>query len=322
MRQVLLPVAVRGLWQISEGAAMNTRFVHFATGAMLAVLLPLAAQAQPVITNNFVFTENRGATSVFAAGHSFIVGANAITPSGAGTSAIATHLPGGSGPDYALGFFPGPLFPDQYAARVPYAGQTGQWTISASNGAGTTTATTHVLDDVRALPLITGLTASGPALTPHLTWNPVNPELFPSFCGGTLYGACDLGYDFFQYQIEVRLVTGTPGNPAPLAYTSSSTLYTSTPGTLTPDLAMTQFDIPVGVLSLGNQYLIGVRLNHFELEGFPAPGRFFSPLENRSTSYIEVAAIPEPETYAMLLAGLALLGFAARRRKLKEAAAA
>jgi len=34
------------------------------------------------------------------------------------------------------------------------------------------------------------------------------------------------------------------------------------------------------------------------------------------------AAIPEPETYAMLLAGLGLLGFVARRRKLKEAAAA
>jgi len=34
-----------------------------------------------------------------------------------------------------------------------------------------------------------------------------------------------------------------------------------------------------------------------------------------------VSPIPEPETYAMLLAGLGLLGFAARRRKLKEAAA-
>lgn len=35
-----------------------------------------------------------------------------------------------------------------------------------------------------------------------------------------------------------------------------------------------------------------------------------------------VSAIPEPETYAMLLGGLGLLGFHARRRQLKEAAAA
>ena len=31
-------------------------------------------------------------------------------------------------------------------------------------------------------------------------------------------------------------------------------------------------------------------------------------------------AVPEPETYAMMLAGLGLLGFAARRRKAKAAA--
>jgi len=32
------------------------------------------------------------------------------------------------------------------------------------------------------------------------------------------------------------------------------------------------------------------------------------------------APIPEPETYAMMLAGLGLMGFVARRRKQKEAA--
>jgi type VI secretion system secreted protein VgrG len=35
-----------------------------------------------------------------------------------------------------------------------------------------------------------------------------------------------------------------------------------------------------------------------------------------------LAAVPEPETYAMMLAGLGLLGFAARRRKQKETATA
>ncbi|MEG1118645.1 MAG: FxDxF family PEP-CTERM protein, partial [Janthinobacterium sp.] len=33
-----------------------------------------------------------------------------------------------------------------------------------------------------------------------------------------------------------------------------------------------------------------------------------------------VSAVPEPETYAMLLAGLGLVGFMARRRKNKSAA--
>ena len=36
-------------------------------------------------------------------------------------------------------------------------------------------------------------------------------------------------------------------------------------------------------------------------------------------SAISVSAVPEPETYAMMLAGLGLLGFAARRRKQAQA---
>lgn len=58
----------------------------------------------------------------------------------------------------------------------------------------------------------------------------------------------------------------------------------------------------------GKTYWYNDELNHaslYVLADFTAPA----------------APIPEPETYAMLLAGLGLLGFAARRRKFKQAAA-
>lgn len=50
----------------------------------------------------------------------------------------------------------------------------------------------------------------------------------------------------------------------------------------------------------------------------------FSASQNafETDNHAYVAAIPEPETYAMLVAGLGLLGWQARRRKRKELAAA
>jgi hypothetical protein len=40
----------------------------------------------------------------------------------------------------------------------------------------------------------------------------------------------------------------------------------------------------------------------------------------QTTGTMTIAAIPEPDTYAMMLAGLGLMGFIARRRKQKETA--
>ncbi|HEU4644892.1 MAG TPA: PEP-CTERM sorting domain-containing protein [Burkholderiales bacterium] len=302
---------------------MRAFVFRLASGVTLG-LLSLAALAQPTINGDFVFTENRGATSLFAAGHSFIIGATNITPSGSGTAVTATHVPAGSGPDYAISFVPFPVFPNQYAVRAPYAGQTGQWDIAATNAAGTTVKRTHTLDDIRILPLIADLTATGPALAPHLSWDAVSFAAFPSFCsappaGGGSWGECAVGYDFFNYQVEVREITGTPG-VSPIIFTSAN-MNTSTPD-MTP--LPTEFDLPLGLLEAGHSYLIGLRLNHFELEQITQPfpdARFFSPLENRSIAYLEfTTAIPEPETYALLVAGLGLLGFVARRRQTLPAA--
>jgi hypothetical protein len=45
------------------------------------------------------------------------------------------------------------------------------------------------------------------------------------------------------------------------------------------------------------------------------PGIFTATGINNHGQVVVVGTIPEPETYAMLLAGLGLLGFIARRRK-------
>jgi len=270
--------------------------------AALALLAPLSLQAQPAVTGGFAFSENRGPNAAIPSGHLLVIGAGSITPSGAGTTVSATHVPSGSGPDFALTFFPAPLFPNQYAAVAPYAGQTGQWDIAATDAAGTTILRTHALDDVRVLPLITGLTVSGSALAPHLSWDAVSSAAFPSGCSSS---GCPLGADFFSYQVEVREIAG-PGSAPQVFASARMPIASSAP----------LFDIPSGILSPGNDYLIGIRFVQDELEAFLPGGGVFAPLENRSTAYVtHTAPIPEPETYAMLLAGLALLGYVARRRR-------
>ena len=52
-----------------------------------------------------------------------------------------------------------------------------------------------------------------------------------------------------------------------------------------------------------------------DLFGTPEGVNGFNDLSFSFTNVAGVPAIPEPETYAMLVAGLGLLGFAARRRK-------
>ena len=151
--------------------------------------------------------------------------------------------------------------------------------------------------------------------------------MFPSFCSSPLdpspiYPVCALGTDFFQYQVEIRVVTGTPGNATPLVFSSANFMPTSVPGTLNP--APTEFDIAAGVLSPDTDYLIGIRLNQFDLEqingDFPTGQfSFISVLENRSVALqAHSTSVPEPSPlllFATMLAG----GLGARVLRRKQA---
>ncbi|MDQ1814295.1 FxDxF family PEP-CTERM protein [Massilia sp. CCM 9210] len=80
-------------------------------------------------------------------------------------------------------------------------------------------------------------------------------------------------------------------------------------GTLLSTGATDQWSLSTSSLSAG-AYTIQVK------------GSILSNASGRYSANIALAPVPEPETYAMMLAGLGLLGFTARRRNKKAAAAA
>lgn len=107
---------------------------------------------------------------------------------------------------------------------------------------------------------------------------------------------------------------------------STGNIYKLSPtGTLLATISTAQGGVGgIGYSALTNTLWVGhfdtvsqYDLSGNELSSFTAAGYFHDGLEIGT-----VNAVPEPESYAMLLAGLGLLGFAARRRKQKEAAAA
>ena len=288
--------------------------------ALLVSLTAASAHAAPVISGDFLFTENRGPNPVLSSGHKLVLGATNITPSGAGTSAQATHVPAGSGPDFALPFVPTPVFPNQYATVKAYGGETGQWDIAATDGSGTTVKRTHLLDDVQLLPLLTGGKASGPRLTPHLTWDPVDPAAFPSFCHTPGFPGpgqpCQLGTDFYNYQISIRIIVPSVGNPARTVFNSNA-IPTTNPATSLP--TPTVFDVPAGVLQEDQDYLLEFRLLHADLEQIilnpdGSINRFVSPLENRSAAYLPHTT-PAPSTWLLTAAGVLVAWIAAGPRR-------
>jgi hypothetical protein len=84
----------------------------------------------------------------------------------------------------------------------------------------------------------------------------------------------------------------------------------------------TTYGTPTNLINDGTWHHYSLALTgtgHVMLEQFanntPGQGQFRS----LSVTDVAVAAVPEPETYAMLLAGLGMMGAIARRRKAKQA---
>lgn len=92
--------------------------------------------------------------------------------------------------------------------------------------------------------------------------------------------------------------------------TQTSTGLGNQPGT---GMYYAKFDIDISGLSAG----MGIHFDLYNeklLTGGDIDINKFAPFSHDAEGWVS-SPIPEPETYAMLLAGLGLLGFAARRRK-------
>jgi hypothetical protein len=218
------------------------------------------------ITGTYALTSNDGPNEFRPPGHVLYIGATAISPSGPETTASAIHV--GPGDSYDLGHFPSPLRPDEYAVRVPYTGQAGQWIIQAVTGAETGSVPTHVLDDPRVLPLAVNLQAFGTMLAPTLTWDPFDSAAFPTGRPPPIV----LGTDFYQLRVRIRLAQPN----VPTVFDSGNLPTTAT-----------SFTLPPGILQPNQHYLLSVMLLQFDTEVVTSldPPRFTTALENRSETY-------------------------------------
>ena len=177
-----------------------------------------------------------------------------------------------------LNFFTGPIFAEKNFERfLTNTALTGAWDLAVTDTSGTATGSFAAIADPQFLPLMQNVQVVANGTTPTVTWT------LPDLSG------------FDVDAIRVRAVVSATASQI----FESALLPTST----------TSFTLPAGVLSLGTGYEFRVLLDDF------AGGR----LENRSNTfssiYVAAAPIPEPETYALMLAGLGVLGAAARRRR-------
>jgi len=248
---------------------------------LLAFALPAGA-APMFVGNPYTFTDNFGPnTAGFVVGHYFFVGARVADPLGVPDnidSAEALALTAGQS-DYTLNYVSlGSILQGTYQTVTPYVGQVGQWRVEFENEQGETAAMeTNVLDKPRVIPLAMNLEATGSSLAPTISWDAV---LFDDDLDSN---TPDVEVDFYV----IRLLNSV-----------NDQFYRS------PLITGNSFTVPAGLIVPG---LTTIRL---EAKDFDDDGR----QENRSDTFTQFIAVPEPTTFALMGLGLAGIGYRWRKQ--------
>lgn len=184
-----------------------------------------------------------------------------------------------------------------------------------------------------------GGTATGGISTGNVTLNSINSDDCYGMVSGNINNAADINGLNLTWGTNWAFLadssSGSSGTLMGLAFTVTATPGTSGSWTLTgtdtngssPLNFPTSLDFAVG-LKASNEYALW-GFDNATVNGGPNSGTFSIVFTNnggqipnlshlivfgREAGGGTVATIPEPETYAMLLAGLGLVGFAARRK--------
>jgi len=281
---------------------MKKTFVVGVLAAGLFLDVSLALAAPVTVTSPFYFRENRGANDLGQTpsglpSDRLVYGAFVVPNGDAGTT--GTRAFGANAPA-SVPFNPRDINPNQFSGSVAYTSALAALplTLVFNNGANQSAVAFPALGDIGQMPLAFNLSVSG--IGTNLTFHWVDPVI-PA--GLTLERGQITVFDVEDFNAEGN------ANAIFQSFLSSPT--------------DTSFALPGSFSSsllLGHHYAFGIRLEDLRSGVDPTLGG--PPRLSSSQAYLDftpTAAVPEPETYAMLLAGLGLLGFVARRRKLNAA---